>query len=593
MVLMDTDGGRIHATIKKTLIYKFKDELEQGKVYSFENLGVSANSGAYRTTQHCYKLNFQFTSVVQRLNNHEVVKSPFALVPIADVVGGSYDTDYLLDVIGVLTGVGSEREITNQNGTTTKLNVIELEAAGHKLQCTLFGPYVDELNTFIAAGDYSNAVVIVQLAKAKTFQDKLHIQNCMNCTRLFFNPNCEESRVLRESLPVSIESPSPITLTQIQAEPAVRPVEEFLFNTPRTTLQGLKDATTESIHVVCVTVKRVLNPDCWWYTACVCNKSVIPDSNMFYCEKCNKHVSKVFPRYCLKIRVMDQTDHATFVIFDKDASSLFNMSCADMFESNQRLGGVGVVPPQIGMLADKNWLFKVETKPTSNPRFEQTFREAGSLSTLLEKGKDVLAASSTNILSEDLFTLTGSSSKEKGKEIVVDCTPVEFSQDLMNKFSDTVVNLDDDSIGTQEIDRSLISSKVTHSLTARSDKGKAKDVVDDGAPVGGIDSDNMVKKRETVVTKGAGETLKSAESVITPKGAKSNKELHGVSVVDADFIESQQDMVTPNQLAANESKVAKSKKLVKRVSPQKEEDAEDDNAPIKLLKRAVKIEKIV
>jgi hypothetical protein len=30
----------------------------------------------------------------------------------------------------MLTGVGSEREVTNQNGTTTKLNVIELEADG-------------------------------------------------------------------------------------------------------------------------------------------------------------------------------------------------------------------------------------------------------------------------------------------------------------------------------------------------------------------------------------------------------------------------------------------------------------------------------
>jgi hypothetical protein len=37
---------------------------------------------------------------------------------------------HFVDVIGVLTNVGSEREITNQNGTTTKLNVIALEAEG-------------------------------------------------------------------------------------------------------------------------------------------------------------------------------------------------------------------------------------------------------------------------------------------------------------------------------------------------------------------------------------------------------------------------------------------------------------------------------
>ncbi|MCI25881.1 replication protein A 70 kDa dna-binding subunit, partial [Trifolium medium] len=89
--------------------------------------------GAYRTTRHPYKLNFQFGSLVQRLTNFEINKSPFLFVPISEIVGGSYDTDYLCDVIGLLTGVGQEREITNQNGSTTKLNVIELEKDGYEL----------------------------------------------------------------------------------------------------------------------------------------------------------------------------------------------------------------------------------------------------------------------------------------------------------------------------------------------------------------------------------------------------------------------------------------------------------------------------
>jgi hypothetical protein len=37
-----------------------------------------------------------------------------------------------------------------------------------------------------------------------------------------------------------------------------------------------------------------------------------------------------FIRFCINVRVMDNTDSANFVIFDKDASSLFDMSCADM-----------------------------------------------------------------------------------------------------------------------------------------------------------------------------------------------------------------------------------------------------------------------
>jgi hypothetical protein len=49
----------------------------------------------------------------------------------------------------------------------------------HKVQCTLFGSYVDDLNNFIASGDVQNAIVIIQLAKAKIFQGKFHNTNLL------------------------------------------------------------------------------------------------------------------------------------------------------------------------------------------------------------------------------------------------------------------------------------------------------------------------------------------------------------------------------------------------------------------------------
>jgi hypothetical protein len=50
---------------------------------------------------------------------------------------------FLQDVMGVLTGVGQEREVTNQNGSTTKLNVIALEANGYDFKFyNLFAEYL-------------------------------------------------------------------------------------------------------------------------------------------------------------------------------------------------------------------------------------------------------------------------------------------------------------------------------------------------------------------------------------------------------------------------------------------------------------------
>ncbi|KAK2458441.1 replication protein A 70 kDa DNA-binding subunit E [Trifolium repens] len=622
MVLMDADGAKIHATVKKTLIYKFKDELKEGKIYAFENMGVATNGGPYRSTQHRYKLNFQFTSIVQRFCNQDIVKSPFNFTPIAEILGGSYDTDFLVDVIGFLTGVGCEREITNQHGVTSKLNVIELEADGHKIQCSLFGAYVDLLNGFLGAGDVQNVVVVLQFAKAKKFQDNIHIQNCMNCTVLLFNPSCEEAVSFKSRQLETFETPTPTTLTQISVESQVQPMDEFFFNTPRSTLRALKEATTEKLFVVLGTVKRILNPDSFWYTACICNKAVIPDSRMFYCEKCNKHVSKVFPRFCIKVRVMDDTDSGTFVIFDRDASVLFNMSCADMIEGPARVAGG--LPPQIGGMVDKTWLFKVETKPSFNPRFEQSFRvrkictdediinqfkakwdkedatfiknsnEDGSLSTLLLKGKDTLVDGSTNFLVEEFETGSGSDAKDKG--LILEGTPVEVSQDLMTKFSCAALNLGDDS---PDVVSTPIEHKVHKGKSAVVNLNEVEVAAVKGKPVVNLDEveDSVVKGKCTIVNldneKSDSEKGKSAAVRLDdgkPAVDKGKKvEVKDVVNLDHDHV-AKVKAVSEGKICDGPAKKVKKNVAGKRVSPTPQD--EDDNTPIKLLKRAIKIEKI-
>jgi len=39
-----------------------------------------------------------------------------------------------------------------------------------RMECTLFGNYVDELNTFLSSGELQNVVISLQFAKVKIFQ---------------------------------------------------------------------------------------------------------------------------------------------------------------------------------------------------------------------------------------------------------------------------------------------------------------------------------------------------------------------------------------------------------------------------------------
>lgn len=44
-----------------------------------------------------------------------------------------------------------------------------------------------------------------------------------------------------------------------------------------------------------------------------------------------------FWRYKIKVRVIDETNSATFVIFDRDGTMLFNKTCVELFDISQKV----------------------------------------------------------------------------------------------------------------------------------------------------------------------------------------------------------------------------------------------------------------
>lgn len=259
-------------------------------------------------------------------------------------------------------------------------------------------------------------MVIVQFGKVKCFKEKIHLQNCMNCTKIIYNPDCQEAVSLRNRMSEIMESPTQ-GLTQLVENGTVGMADDFLGITPRNTIEGLKYCKQDEE---------------WWYTACICNKSVYPDHKMYFCEKCNKHVMKVVPRYCIKVRVIDQTDCATFVIFDRDAILLFNnKSCSEIFESHEKNSAQGSFPKEILDLVDRTFLFKVEYKDVVSSKFEQSFR--------VKK-----LCNDTTIMNKFISLVTKSvsdnGSSQVGKESMLDGSNIELVQDLMPKFSYAVVD---------------------------------------------------------------------------------------------------------------------------------------------------------
>jgi len=65
-VFLLVQGDKIHATIRKQLIYMFQGKLVKGDCYKLCYFGVAPVSGSYRTTSHDYKHLFLMKTKVQK-----------------------------------------------------------------------------------------------------------------------------------------------------------------------------------------------------------------------------------------------------------------------------------------------------------------------------------------------------------------------------------------------------------------------------------------------------------------------------------------------------------------------------------------------
>ncbi|XP_057435719.1 uncharacterized protein LOC130728308 [Lotus japonicus] len=122
-------GCKIHASIRRTLVYRFKNQLVEGRVYQISFFGVCENGGDFRTTSYPYKVNFQMHTSVRLMANTPITGKPFFFMPLSDVVFKDPDTSFLIDVIGILTGSSGEQEF-EKHGKVQKRITLEIEQEG-------------------------------------------------------------------------------------------------------------------------------------------------------------------------------------------------------------------------------------------------------------------------------------------------------------------------------------------------------------------------------------------------------------------------------------------------------------------------------
>ncbi|RID63262.1 hypothetical protein BRARA_E02279 [Brassica rapa] len=96
MVLVDSKGDKIHASVKKDLVEQFDPVLVEGFTKILINFAVTHACGSYRTTKHPYKIAFVNTTKVRPCEELPMNLTGFTPAKFLDVLDGSLNTDYLV-----------------------------------------------------------------------------------------------------------------------------------------------------------------------------------------------------------------------------------------------------------------------------------------------------------------------------------------------------------------------------------------------------------------------------------------------------------------------------------------------------------------
>ncbi|RYR05881.1 hypothetical protein Ahy_B06g085704 [Arachis hypogaea] len=398
MVLLDEDGGKIHASVKKAFVSRFVNLLEEGISYQIRYFGVGLNKGYFKTTHHEYVVNLnQRTDVHRLLESSSIPRHGFKFVSFDTLNAPGYDCTYLVDVVGYLVGIGNEKTL-EKDGKSTKYTVIELE--------------IDD--------------GIELLSSYK----KIVLQNFMYGTKMFFN--LEDTTVIQFKNSFVRFEESKGNIGGISNEAA------FLKIYQGKTIEQLKEFDTNSICVVLPTISHIMDIPDWWYGQCECNKSTYAFTKTFKCSSCGRLLLSITPRYRIKFGVIDDSDCACFVVFDKEAKQVLGKSCVEILDPLLLKEDLSDTPILLLNLIDKTFLFIIEVQISDNPHFSPSYKVKKMIDNvdLINKFKEAHPIQIDVDYTGGLLPISKTSSIIEGEK-------VEGAKNLLLEFSNEVAANDE------------------------------------------------------------------------------------------------------------------------------------------------------
>uniref|UniRef100_M0XJW7 Replication protein A subunit n=2 Tax=Hordeum vulgare subsp. vulgare TaxID=112509 RepID=M0XJW7_HORVV len=338
LVLVDEKGNHIYAEIPGNEATKFKQLVEEQKVYCFKKFLVVPSKASYKPFPAKYMIRFTpWTTVVHTEDIHpEFPMYVYKLMPFSELPSRVGAQDFFVDVIGQIVGVSQLAHVRMPTNTTdTPKRVIALrDNRNTEMKIVLWGQRAVEFEAQLVYDNGQNSPVIgifVGLLM-KSYNNDETLSGGSAC-RWYLNEDIPEIDDCFERL--GDDFPKIQWISNGAEKFAVKRNRGDLPHKSVDELRNMDPWETENTDFLCtVTITKVMPEQPWWFQSCSkCHRSATSYGSEFRCSAgCVS--TKAYPKFRLFLEGTDGTGAAEFVFFNRVAQQLVGKSVMALLRSS-------------------------------------------------------------------------------------------------------------------------------------------------------------------------------------------------------------------------------------------------------------------
>ncbi|KAH7656688.1 Replication factor A protein 1 [Dioscorea alata] len=334
--LLDSDGGEIRATCFNSVVDRFYDVVEAGKVFMISKGSLKPAQKNFNHLNNQWEIFLEATSIVELCQDEDnsIPTQQFNFKLISDVE--NVENNSIVDIIGIVVSVNPSVTILRKNGMETQRRILNLkDASGRSVEVTLWGEFCNREGRELQEMFDSSAfpVLAVKAGKVNDFSGKS--VGTISSTQLFINPNIAEAQNLRDWFDREGK-----TTTSLSISKDVMPGSHR--NEVRKTVAQIKDeGLGRGDKPDWITIKATISfikTDNFCYTACPlmigdrkCSKKVTKQGNgRWCCDRCDRELEECDYRYLLQAQVQDHTGVTWVTAFQESGEEILGCTAKEL-----------------------------------------------------------------------------------------------------------------------------------------------------------------------------------------------------------------------------------------------------------------------